>query len=54
MRVLILCLRAWPVLGQQEKLVSLSGVVVNSATGEPVKRALVSINSWHQSVLPVA
>jgi hypothetical protein len=42
MRGLILCLLALPVLGQ-EKLVSMSGVVVNSATGEPVKRALVSI-----------
>ncbi len=41
--------------GQEPKLVSLSGVVVNSATGEPVKRALVQINQavWQQDATDV-
>ncbi len=48
-------LSRWLVFGQEPKLVSLSGVVVNSATGEPVKRALVQINQavWQQDATDV-
>ena len=43
MRLLVFLIFALPAFCQDQKLVSLSGVVVNSATGEPVKRALVQI-----------
>jgi protocatechuate 3,4-dioxygenase beta subunit len=45
MRLLMCFILALPVFGQEQKLVSLSGTVVNSATGEPVKRALVQLDN---------
>lgn len=42
LRVLVLCLAALPILAQQADL-SLSGIVINSKTGEPIKRAMVTI-----------
>jgi len=46
MRLSIFLLLALPVLAQQEKLVSISGTVIDSATGEPVKRAQVKITHF--------
>jgi hypothetical protein len=43
MRLFPILLFAMSLFAQQEQLVTLSGVVVNSATGEPVKRASVQV-----------
>ena len=42
-RVIVLCILALPALAQQDGPLSLGGVVVNEATGEPLPRALVTM-----------
>lgn len=44
-RLLVVCLAALPVFAQQGDL-SLGGIVVNSKTGEPIKRAKVTITGF--------
>ncbi len=42
-RVIALCILAFPALAQQDAQLSLGGMVINATTGEPLPRALVNI-----------
>jgi hypothetical protein len=52
-RVIALCILAFPAVAQQDGQLSLGGTVINAKTGEPLSRALVTIMHFGDPKVPV-